>query len=248
MSPRPGGPPSRSGRVATSPLGRSHRARHQGSVFRERLIQLGAVAPQMPVGQRGSTTSKATEPDTRRCRRSISAWPIFPSKDRTGCAGQVVRWPCRFAEEGAGVAPLVASASLRIAHRRREVDEVLTTVLRPTRAKRVPQEGELLRILPRPVVFLAVDDVRLLRILRLARSVRQDRCAFRLRPTVRDDIIRVPLERNVRVVDRIQSSNARCKKMLARSGLATPPWGVPIVRGTRVPFSCCMGAVSHRCT
>ena len=130
-----------------------------------------------------------------------------PSKDRIPHAGQVV--------DGLVASPRKVPTShrlshprrCRIAHRRREVDEVLTPpILRPTRAKRVPQEGELLRgILPRPVVILAVDDVRLLRmdlqpaLRQTTFDVRQDLLRLRLRPTVHDDIIRVPLERNVRV-------------------------------------------------
>ena len=120
--------------------------------------------------------------------------------------GRGRRWPCRAPREVPTSQGLSHPRRCRITHCRREVDEVLTPpILRPTRAKRVSQEGELLRgILPRPVVILAVDDVRLLRMdvqrhCARRRHVRQDLLRLRLRPTVRDDIVRVPLERNVRV-------------------------------------------------
>ena len=130
-----------------------------------------------------------------------------PSKDRIPHAGQVVDGLVAAPREVPTSQRLSHPRRCRITHCRREVDEVLTPpILRPTRAKRVSQEGELLRgILPRPVVILTVDDVRLLRmdvqpaLRQTTFDVRQDLLRLRLRPTVRDDIVRVPLERNVRV-------------------------------------------------
>ncbi len=88
-----------------------------------------------------------------------------PSKDRIPHAGQVVDGLVAAPREVPTSHRLSHPRRCRIAHCRREVDEVLTPpILRPTRAKRVSQERELLRgILPWPIVILAVDDVRLLR-------------------------------------------------------------------------------------
>src|SRR4030066_1404798 len=44
----------------------------------------------------------------------------------------------------------------------------------------------------------------------------------------------------------IHSSNAWCLNIFARSGLHTPPCGVPLCRFSRVPSVLCIGAFSHR--
>ena len=186
--------------------------------------------------QPGFATSKATEPVAGSTTMSLQpfVFPHGPSdqqavevakdriqgrlveaavvlnpaaKDRIPHVGQVVDGLIATPREVPTSHLLPHPRRCRIAHRRYEADEVLTpSILCPTRAKRVPQEGELLRgILPRPVVILAVDDVRLLRmdvqpaLRQTTFDMRQDLLRLRLRPTVRDDIIRVPLERNVRV-------------------------------------------------
>src|SRR5271157_608543 len=94
-----------------------------------------------------------------------------------------------------------------VAHRRCEVHEIPPpTVLRPARAKRVPQEVELLVGVPSPaVVILAVDDLRLLRMklqsteLKTASNAFQDLLRLFLRSAVRDNIVRIPLERHFRM-------------------------------------------------
>lgn len=45
---------------------------------------------------------------------------------------------------------------------------------------------------------------------------------------------------------RLLASQARCRTIVARRGLRTPPCGVPRTRGTRGPSACGPGASSHR--
>src|SRR5713226_7186806 len=85
-----------------------------------------------------------------------------------------------------------------VAHRWSEVDEKLPpTILRPARAKRIPQEIELLVGVPSPaVIVLAVDDFRLLRMdlkpteLETASNAFQDLLRLLLPFAMRDNIIR----------------------------------------------------------
>src|SRR6516164_4747872 len=44
----------------------------------------------------------------------------------------------------------------------------------------------------------------------------------------------------------IHASNAWCRNRFARSGLMTPPCGVPAVRGTTLPSSICVQPVHSR--
>src|SRR6266508_1476013 len=92
-----------------------------------------------------------------------------------------------------------------VAHGRSEAHEELPPpILRPTRPERVPEEVKLLLRMPsRPIVILAVDDPRLLgmhfqpTVLESTLDSRQNLLRLLLRLAVRDDIVGVPLERNV---------------------------------------------------
>ena len=92
---------------------------------------------------------------------------------------------------------------LGIAHRWCEADEIpAPPVLRPSRAKRVPEKVAILvRIPPPPIVILAVDDLRLCRmqfqsaLRESAPDAPQDVVRLLLSLAVRHNIIRVPCER-----------------------------------------------------
>ncbi len=94
-----------------------------------------------------------------------------------------------------------------IADRWCEADEVLAPlVLRPSRAKRVPEEVELLvRVPPPTIIILAVDDLRLYRmkfqsaLREAAPDALQDVLRLLLSLAVRHNIIRVPFERHGRM-------------------------------------------------
>src|SRR6266849_5078234 len=129
------------------------------------------------------------------------------TEDRIPHARQVVNG--FVAPQGQPPAPHpLAHLSHRVrAHRRGEVDEELApSILRPPRAKRITQEIEPFLGIPAwPVVILAVDDARLAR-MDLQPTLReptsdalQDLLRLRLRPAVRDNIIRIPLEWHTRM-------------------------------------------------
>ena len=96
---------------------------------------------------------------------------------------------------------------LVIAHRWCEADEVLAPlVFRPARAKRVPEEVELLvRVPPPTIIILAVDDLRLYRMKfqsaprEAATDAIQNVLRLLLSLAVRHNIIRVPFERHGRM-------------------------------------------------
>src|SRR5207249_10627924 len=102
------------------------------------------------------------------------------------------------APQGDSPAPHLLSHLPRriVAHRGSEADERLPPpVLRAPRSKRVPEELELLVGIPsRPIVVLAVDDPRLLRmhfqstVRESTRDALQDLLRLLLRLAVRDDI------------------------------------------------------------
>src|SRR5664280_3228424 len=91
---------------------------------------------------------------------------------------------------------------------RAEVDEVLSKpILRSPRPKRVAQKIEfLIRIRPPPIIILAIDYLRLLRMklqptLLQARGYRSpNSLGFRLRPAMHDGIVGVPLKRHLRIL------------------------------------------------
>src|ERR1035437_9071456 len=91
---------------------------------------------------------------------------------------------------------------------RAEVDEELSeTILRSPRPKRVAQKIELfVRIRPSPIIILAIDNFRLLR-MKLQSTLLQTRgysspnsLGFRLRPAMHDGIVGVPLKRHLRIL------------------------------------------------
>src|ERR1700682_2279739 len=90
---------------------------------------------------------------------------------------------------------------------RAEVDEELPlAILRSPRPKRVAQKIEfLVRIGPSPILILAIDDLRLLR-MKLQPTLLQARgysspnlLGFRLCPAMHDGIIGLPLKRHLRI-------------------------------------------------
>src|SRR6266478_7943605 len=153
----------------------------------------------------GPTDQKVVEMTEDRVQRGFVEAPVVlnpAAQDRIPHARQVVNG--FVAPQGQPPAPhLLAHLGHRVrAHRRGEVDEELApSILRPPRAKRIPQEIEPFLGIPAwPVVILAVDDTRLAR-MDLQPTLRepmsdalQDLLRLRLRPAVRDNIIRVPLE------------------------------------------------------
>src|ERR1035437_6140536 len=91
---------------------------------------------------------------------------------------------------------------------RAEVDEVLAVpILRPPRLKPIAQKIELLvRVSPSPVIILAVDNLRLLR-MKLQPAflhARGYRCShllrLRFRPAMHDRIVGIPFERQLRIL------------------------------------------------
>src|ERR1022692_485269 len=90
---------------------------------------------------------------------------------------------------------------------RAEVDEVLAkSILRSPRLKTVAQKIELLvRVSPSPVVILAIDNLRLLR-MKLQPAflhARANRCShllrLRFRPAMHDRLVGIPFERQWRI-------------------------------------------------
>ena len=94
-----------------------------------------------------------------------------------------------------------------LADRRTEVDEVSTpSILRSTSTERIPQKVELrMGMLAPSVLILAVDDTRLLRmhlqptVLEATLDAAQDLLRLLPGPAVRHYIIRIALERNIRM-------------------------------------------------
>src|ERR1019366_5619618 len=93
---------------------------------------------------------------------------------------------------------------------RAEVDEVLAkTILRSPRLKTIARKIELLaRLSPPPVLILAIDNLRLLR-MRLRPAflhTRGYRCPhlprLRFRPAMHDRIVGIPFERQLRILVR----------------------------------------------
>src|ERR1035441_6903113 len=91
---------------------------------------------------------------------------------------------------------------------RAEVDEELPlAILRSPRPKRVAKKIEfLVRIRPPPILILAIDNLRLLR-MKLQPTLLQARgyggpnsLSFRLCPAMHDGIIGVPLKRHLRIL------------------------------------------------
>src|ERR1700687_2220052 len=89
-----------------------------------------------------------------------------------------------------------------------EVDEELSlAILRSPRPKRVAQKIEfLVRIRPPPIIILAIDNLRLLR-MKLQPTLLQahgygspNSLGFRLRPAMHDGIVGVPLKRHLRIL------------------------------------------------
>src|SRR6266849_6718851 len=174
----------------------------------------------------GPADQKAVEMTEDRVQRGPIEAPVVlnpTTEDRIPHARQVVNG--FVAPQGQPPAPhLLAHLGHRVrAHRRREVDEELApSILRPPRAKRIPQEVEpFLGIPARPVVILAIDETRLAGMdfqstLREPTSdALQDLLRLRLCPAVRDNIICIPLERHLRmhathpVVEREVQKNIR---------------------------------------
>src|ERR1019366_5284296 len=87
---------------------------------------------------------------------------------------------------------------------RAEVDEVLAeTILRSPRLKTITQKIELLvRVSPPPVIILAIDDLRLLwmKLQPALLHSRGNRCPHCLCPAMRNRIIGVPFERQMRIL------------------------------------------------
>src|ERR1035441_2892991 len=95
-----------------------------------------------------------------------------------------------------------------VRHGRAEVDEVLPEpILRPPRPKRVAEKIELLsRISPSPVLILAIDDLRLVR-MKLQSTLAQTRgdgrpnlLGFNFRSAMHDGIVGEPLKRHLRIL------------------------------------------------
>src|ERR1039458_1723825 len=105
---------------------------------------------------------------------------------------------------------------------RAEIDEVLASaILRSPRPKRVAQKIELLVwVRPSPIIILAIDDLRLLR-MKLQPTFLQTRgygspntLGFRLRPAMYDGIVGVPLKRHLRIQLRHPSIKGIVQKLL----------------------------------
>src|SRR5262245_30025113 len=99
---------------------------------------------------------------------------------------------------------------------RTEVDEELAPpVLRLPRAKRIAKKIELVvGVIPSPIFILTIDNLRLLR-MKLQSTLLQplpystpNLLSLTLRPAMHDGIIGIPLERQMRILPRIHTSNA----------------------------------------
>ena len=115
------------------------------------------------------------------------------------------------------------------------------------------KEGEhLVRVIPTTVYILTVDDLRLLGMqhqLAGRQAIRQctpQRLRLHGAFAVTNGIVRVSLERDVRISPRYPHVERVVQERFASRGLITPPCGVPAVRDTMLPSSICTGAFSQR--
>src|SRR6266404_3081176 len=105
---------------------------------------------------------------------------------------------------------------------RAEIDEELPfAILRSPWSKRVAQKIEfLVQIRPSPIIILAIDNLRLLRMkfqpaLLQARGYGSPKSlSFRLRPAMHDGIIGVPLKRYLRILLRHPSIKGIVQKQV----------------------------------